>query len=44
MKKKWYDYLPPLHDIIVINVYIALIVTPIVLLIISVKFFIELFK
>ncbi len=44
MKRKWYEYLPTLEDVIVLNLYIGLIVGPIILLIMSVKFIINLFK
>jgi hypothetical protein len=44
MKKKWYDYLPTIDDIIVLNIFIALLLSPIVLLVVFVKYFINLFK
>ena len=44
MKKKWYDYLPTIDDIMVLYCAIVVIISPIVLLFIFGKYIIENFK
>ena len=44
MKKKWYEYLPTIDDIIVLYCAIVLIISPIVLAFIFGKYIIQFFK
>jgi hypothetical protein len=44
MKKKWYDYLPSIDDIMVLYCAIVVIVSPIVLVFVFGKYIIQLLK
>lgn len=44
MKKKWYEYLPTIDDIMVLYCAIVVIISPIVLVLVFGKYIIQLFK